>query len=112
MALAAAQVMDNGDHRVTQPGAQALVEPETGGVHQLIFQEDIKGGLGEPAAEPGVQVVQEADAIAAPGETDDLHPVAGLTQIAHQVAVIDEAAGDGVQAAVNEQAHMHYRSSR
>ena len=60
MALAAAQVMDNGDHRVAQAGTQALVEPETGGVHQLIFQEDIEGGLREPAAEPGVEVIQQA----------------------------------------------------
>ena len=56
MALPAAQVMDDGDHGVAQPRAQALVEPETGGVHQLIFQEDIKGGLGEPAAEPGFRM--------------------------------------------------------
>ena len=36
-----------------------------------------------------------------------VHPVAGLPKIADQVRVIDEAAGDRVQAAVNEQAHMH-----
>ena len=60
MALPAAQMMDDGDHGVAQPGAQALVEPETGGVHQLIFEEDIKSGLREPAVEPRVQVVQQA----------------------------------------------------
>ena len=60
MALPAAQVMDDGDHGVVQTGTQALVEPETGGVHQLILQEHIEGGPGEPVAEPGVQVIQKA----------------------------------------------------
>ena len=46
MAFPAAQVMHDGDHGVAQPGAQALVEPETGGVHELIFQEHIEGGAG------------------------------------------------------------------
>jgi hypothetical protein len=104
--------MDDGDHGAAQSGAQTLVEPETGGVDQFVLEEDIEVSLSEPAAEAGVQVVQEADPIAAPGETDDLHSVAGLPKIADQVPVIDEAAGDGVQAAVNEQAYMHYRSSR
>jgi hypothetical protein len=100
-------MVDDGDHGVAQPGAQTLIEPETGGVDQLIFQEDIKVGLYKPAEEPGVQVVQQAYPIRSPGKADNLHPVSGLPKIPDQIPVIDEAAGDGGQAPVNEQAHMH-----
>ena len=51
-------MMDDGDNRISNLRAQALVEPETGRVDQFIFQENIKRGLREPAAEPGVEVVQ------------------------------------------------------
>ena len=60
MVLPAAQMMDDGDYGAAQPGAQALVEPETGGVRQLIFEEDIESGLREPAVKPRGQVVQQA----------------------------------------------------
>jgi hypothetical protein len=76
-------------------------------VNQFILEEDVKGGILKTAIQGGAEVVQEADAIGTPGEAEDVHPVAGFSKIPDQVAVINKAAGDGVQAAVNQQTDMH-----
>jgi hypothetical protein len=107
MGLPAAEMVHDGDQGTGKAGMEAPVEPEAGRVHQFILEEDIKGGLLKSAAEFGVQVIQQAHAIGAPGETDDFHPVALLPKIPDQVAVIDEAPGNGIQAAIDEQAYPH-----
>jgi hypothetical protein len=74
---------------------------------QLILEKDVKASPVEAASKQGVQIIRQTAAIGTPGEGDDLHPVTLLPKIPHQIAVINETSGDGVQAAINEQAHMH-----
>ncbi len=50
--------------------------------------------------------MQEAQAVRAPGHGDDFHLIPPAPQILDQLAVIEVAAGDGLQAAVNHQAQM------
>jgi hypothetical protein len=97
----------DGDDRISYPGPQALVKPETGRVDQFVLKEDLNLGLLQTAFKQGIQVVQKAEGVRAPGQGDDFHPVTLIPEIPDQVAVINEAPGDGIQAAINEQTHIH-----
>ena len=79
---------------------------------EFVLQEDVESAGQQPPAEVGRQTMAEPAEIRAAGETDHLHLMAQPLQAFDHDPVIEVAAGQGLQAAVDDQADAHQRGAR
>jgi hypothetical protein len=105
--LAAAQVMDDRHDRRRVVTPQRAVEPEQRRVIQLILQPKIDGRRQQVTPQARVPVVGEMLRIAAPGRAVDRDAVPRRLQRPHEHPVVEIAARQRIQAAVNHQANVH-----
>ena len=98
--LAAENLVDDAHDGSTAPAADSAVEPEEGRMDEFVLQDEVPGAAAQPVAQPAREIVEEAGPIAPPGQAHHLDPVPPALQGLDQVTVVQEPAGQGVQAAV------------
>ncbi len=109
--LAAENLVDDAHDGGSHPAANAAVEAEEGGVDERILQDEVPGVAAHPVAEPAREIVEEAFPVMSPGQADHRDPVAPALQGVDQVPVVEEPAGQGLQAPVQHQRYAHAISS-
>jgi len=70
---------------------------------EFVLQDEVPGAAAQPVAQFVRQIVEEAGPIMPPGQANHLDPVPPALQGLDQVTVVQEPAGQGVQAAVEDQ---------
>ena len=78
---------------------------------EFVLQDEVPGAAAQPIAQFVREIIEEAGPIMPPGQTHHLDPVPPPLQGLDQVAVVQEPAGQGVQAAVEDQRYGHVISS-
>ena len=78
---------------------------------ERILQDDVPGVAAHPVAEPAREFVEKAFSVTSPGQVDHRDPVAPALQGLDQVPVVEEPAGQGLQAAIQDQRYAHAISS-
>jgi hypothetical protein len=67
---------------------------------EFVLQDEVPGAATQPVAQFVREIVEEADPIMSPGQANHLDPVPAALQGLDQVTVVQEPAGQGLQAAV------------
>jgi len=98
--LAAENLVDDAHDGSPAPAADSAVEPEEGRMDEFVLQDEVPGAAAQPVAQFVREIVEEAGPIAPPGQAHHLDPVPPALQGLDQVTVVQEPAGQGVQAAV------------
>jgi len=112
MPLSDAQMMHQGDDRVTDSPFQPPIEKEKRGMIELILDQHIQLRPGQDVHPIPHKILQQMPRVVAPGhrEEDDLIPLAA--QKGRQPAVVEITAGAGVQRAVDDQTDAHQSQGR
>lgn len=103
-------MMDDGDDGIVS--SQFGVQVEEGGMIQLVLEHEIEWETFKLLAQASRPVVGEVTCVATPLQGNDFHLVAALTQVIDEDTVVEKAAGEGVQAAIDNEADPHARSLR
>ena len=102
------QDVDNGDDRAGAPLPEPAVRPDERRVVQLVLQEDVEARSLQPAGECPRHVVAQVAAVVPPRQRDDLDVVPAGREVLRQLAVVEVAAGERLQAPVDHQADPHH----
>ena len=109
--LAAENLVDDAHDGGSYPAAEAEIEAEEGRMDERILQDEVPGVAAHPVAEPAREIVEKAFPVTSPGQVDHRDPVAPVLQGLDQVPVVQEPAGQGLQAAIQDQRYAHAISS-
>jgi hypothetical protein len=99
--------MNDGDNRIIYNLSQPLIELEQRGMVEFILKKDIEGTIPQ-ALEQGLrEIITQTTSIALPGQGDNFDFISLSSQAFYQHTIIEETTGDGLQAAVDNQANPH-----
>jgi hypothetical protein len=96
-----------GDNRIIYGLSQLLIEPEQRGMVQFVLEKHIKGTAPQALEQGPGEIVTQTASIASPGQGDNFDLISLASQALYQHPVVEEATGDGAQAAVDNQADPH-----
>ena len=110
--LATEKVVDDGYQGRAALPAKSLVDQEKGRVAELVLEDQVEPAGQQPLTEIGGKVLTKLTQVRTAGKADHFHLVAQPFQALDHDSVIEIAAGEGLQAAVNNQADAHQRGAR
>ena len=108
--LVHAQHMHHRDDRAGAAIGQPAVGQHERRVVELVLHEHVEAPAVQAPGERSGRVVGQMAGIVAPRQRDDLDVVAVRGQVLHQLAVVQVAAGQRVEAAVDDEADPHQPS--
>jgi hypothetical protein len=74
---------------------------------ELVLEKDIKGAIPQVLEQVSGEVVAQVSSVASPGQGDNFYLISLASQALHQHPVVEETTGEGLQAAVDNQANLH-----
>ena len=108
----ASQVMHQGKDGTGGASSQPSVQEKEGGMIQLVLDQYIQAASGKRGQERGGEVVGKIPEVAADGQGEDDHPVPAALQVLDEHAVVEVAAGHGVEGPVDDEPDIHGMSRR
>lgn len=76
-------------------------------MRQLVLQQHVESSRREPVLQPGLEILRQVTDVDAICERDDIDVMSAASQVLDQHSVVEIAARDELEIAVNDEPNLH-----